>query len=63
VLPTVTRIKANLRSPVGKRVAAYARVSGAKDAHLNSLAAQTEYYTTLIKSNPRWIFQGIYVEV
>ena len=30
-MPEITRIKAKLKSPVGKRVAAYARVSGSRD--------------------------------
>ena len=35
-----------------ENVAAYARVSDAKDAMLNSLAAQVAYYTTYITRTP-----------
>jgi len=45
-----------------ENVAAYARVSDAKDAMLNSLAAQVEYYTTYIKSTPGWSFAGVYTD-
>ncbi|GHU70713.1 hypothetical protein FACS1894184_16530 [Clostridia bacterium] len=61
-MPTVTRIKAKLHSPAGKQVAAYTRVSGAKDAQLNSLAAQTDYFTKLITNNPLWVFGEIYID-
>ena len=43
-------------------VAAYARVSDAKDTMLNSLAAQVAYYTTYIKSTPGWSFAGVYTD-
>ena len=43
-----------------RRVAAYARVSTEKDEQQNSYEAQIEYYTRYIKSNPEWIFAGIY---
>jgi len=43
-------------------VAAYARVSDAKDAMLNSLAAQVAYYTTYIKSTHGWSFAGVYTD-
>ena len=42
------------------RVAAYARVSDAKDAMVNSLEAQIEYFTKYIKEHPSWEFTGIY---
>ena len=43
-----------------RKVAAYARVSTEKDEQQNSYDAQIEYYTRYIKSNPEWIFVGIY---
>ena len=61
-MPEITRIKAKLKSPVGKRVAAYARVSGSRDEQLNSLSAQVSYYTDYIQKQAGWIFCGIYVD-
>ena len=46
-----------------KRVAAYARVSTAKDAQENSLQSQQEYYTKYIKGHPGWDFAGVYADV
>lgn len=43
-----------------KRVAAYARVSTAKDEQENSLSAQLDYFEKYIKANPTWTFVGIY---
>lgn len=43
-------------------VAAYARVSTGKDAMLHSLTAQIDYYKTKIRTNPEWIFAGVYVD-
>ncbi len=45
-----------------KRVAAYARVSTMKDAQENSLKSQRAYYTKYIKSNPEWVFAGMYTD-
>ena len=45
-----------------QRVAAYARVSAGKDAMLHSLAAQVDYYSHLIQSNPMWIYVGVYAD-
>ena len=44
------------------RVAAYARVSDAKDAMVNSLDAQIEYFTKYIKEHPDWEFVDIYAD-
>ena len=44
------------------RVAAYARVSEAKDAMVNSLEAQIEYFTKYIKEHPGWEFVDIYAD-
>lgn len=49
-----------LPPPKVKRVAAYARVSSAKDAMLHSLAAQVSYYSTLIQSHADWTYCGVY---
>jgi len=45
-----------------KRVAAYARVSTDSDEQLNSYAAQVDYYTQHIQSNPQWEFVSIYTD-
>lgn len=45
-----------------QNVAAYARVSTAKDTQLQSLGAQISYYKDKIKSNPAWNFAGVFVD-
>ena len=51
------------RAPTAKlRVAAYARVSTEKEEPEHSLVAQTDYFETYIKENPRWEFVGLYVD-
>ena len=42
------------------RVAAYARVSPAKDAMRHSLLAQVSYYSGLIQRHPGWAYAGVY---
>lgn len=42
------------------RVAAYARVSSAKDAMRHSLSAQVSYYSDLIQRHPGWTYAGVY---
>jgi len=42
------------------RVAAYARVSAGKEAMLQSLSAQVNYYKKLISENHMWDFVGVY---
>ena len=44
------------------RVAAYARVSTDSDEQLESLIAQREHYERYIKSNPEWVFAGLYYD-
>ena len=44
------------------RVAAYARVSTDSDEQLESLKAQREHYEHYIKSNPEWVFAGLYYD-
>ena len=51
------------RAPTAKlQVAAYARVSTEKEEQEHSLEAQTDYFETYIKENPRWEFVGLYVD-
>ena len=59
----VTEIKATILPGVKiLRVAAYARVSSAKDAALHSVSAQISYYNELISNHPGWDFAGIYAD-
>ena len=44
------------------RVAAYARVSTNNEEQLSSYEAQVDYYTHYIKTNPKYIFVGIYAD-
>ena len=47
--------------PTLTRVAAYARVSPAKDAMRHSLSAQVSYYYSgLIQRHPGWAYAGVY---
>ena len=48
--------------PHRERVAAYARVSLAKDAMMHSLAAQVDYYSRLIQANSMWVYAGVYAD-
>ncbi|MHB1154620.1 MAG: recombinase family protein [Eubacteriales bacterium] len=45
-----------------KRVAAYARVSSAKDAMLHSLSAQISYYNEYIQKHAEWEYVGVYTD-
>ena len=45
-----------------KKVAAYARVSTNNDEQLSSYAAQVDYYTQYISSNPEWEFIEVYAD-
>lgn len=53
-----------ISAPVPKRtrVAAYARVSSAKDAQLQSLSAQISYYSKLIQTRNDWEYCGVYAD-
>lgn len=44
------------------RVAAYARVSSASDDQLNSFAAQSRYYISLISGKENWSMVDIYAD-
>lgn len=56
IYPSVSPIPARLR------VAAYARVSSAKDAMLQSLAAQVSYYSNHIQQRLDWEYAGVYAD-
>ena len=45
-----------------RRVAAYARVSTASDEQLNSVEAQKDYFSKLIRQRPDWSFVGVYAD-
>ena len=61
---TITKLEpANPQLPTRKRVAAYARVSSAKDAQLQSLSAQVSYYSAYIQRHSDWEYRGVYAEV
>jgi site-specific DNA recombinase len=47
---------------IKKKVAAYARVSTDYEDQINSYRVQCEEYTKVIKSNPDYIFVGIYAD-
>lgn len=49
-------------APKLTRVAAYSRVSSAKDTMLHSLSAQVSHYNSLIQQHPGWIFCGVYAD-
>jgi DNA invertase Pin-like site-specific DNA recombinase len=51
-----------LTVPARKRVAAYARVSGGKDAMLHSLSAQVSHYSALIQRKAEWEYAGVYAD-
>ncbi len=48
--------------PKRKRVAAYCRVSSAKDAMLHSLSTQVSHYSKHIQQHPSWEYAGVYVD-
>lgn len=50
------------RSALGKRVAAYARVSLETDKLAHSLSAQTSYYSEIIRQTPNWVLAGVYAD-
>ena len=49
-------------SALGKRVAAYARVSLETDKLAHSLLAQKHYYSEFIRGTPDWVLAGIYAD-
>ena len=59
VNPVTGRVE---RKTKKRRVAGYARVSTDKDEQFTSFAAQTDYYTDFIMSNPEWEFVKVYTD-
>lgn len=59
----VEKIETNLPlEPKLIKVAAYCRVSTEKDAMLNSLYSQINYYSKLIQSHSEWKYCGVYAD-
>lgn len=59
----IIKIENEVLQPVKRRrVAAYARVSGGKDAQLHSLSTQISYYNSYIGSRGDWVLAGIYAD-
>lgn len=58
----VTKINSFSKLPKKIKVAAYARVSSGKDAMLNSLATQVNYYKKFIQTNHKWDYCGVYAD-
>ena len=58
----IKQVRHSAKAPVLKKVCAYARVSTGKDAMLHSLAAQVDYYSTLIRHTPGWEYVGVYAD-
>ena len=48
--------------PQALRVAAYSRVSSAKDAMLHSLSAQVSHYSSMIQAHAGWLYCGVYAD-
>ena len=62
-MPIIRRIEFSAVKPIRwKRVAAYARVSSAKDAMLHSLSAQISAYSERIQNHPGWQYCGVYAD-
>lgn len=69
-MPKVTIIPATINplthlpdnSSIKRKVAAYARVSTDSDEQFTSYAAQIDYYTKFIQSNPEWSFVKVYTD-
>jgi DNA invertase Pin-like site-specific DNA recombinase len=61
VIPAVEK-RPEIKPERKRRVAAYARVSTDRDEQLGSYQTQIEHYTRLIKSEPSFIFAGVYAD-
>lgn len=55
-------IQPTIEIPSKKRVCAYARVSTGSELQGESLESQVTYYNNLIKSNPEYVFVGIFAD-
>lgn len=62
-MATISKFERRKEPPKRKRVAAYARVSVNTDETRNSLLNQVDAYSKFIKSNPEWIFAGVYADL
>ena len=63
VIPAKADLPVNVIATAAlRRVAAYARVSTNEEEQLTSYAAQVEFYTNHIKSNPAWEFVKVYAD-
>jgi len=58
----IEQVRFTPKLPTQKKTCAYARVSSGKDAMLHSLAAQVDYYSSLIRRNPEWEYAGVYTD-
>ena len=54
--------KSHIENQSKKRVAGYARVSTDHEEQLTSYEAQVDYYTNYIRSNPEWMYIGVYTD-
>lgn len=61
-MQNIVKLETAAVPPAKKRVAAYARVSGGKDAMLHSLAAQVDFYSGVIQKNTQWEYAGVYAD-
>lgn len=61
-MPTINIIDKKTPFPKLFKVAAYARVSCAKDAMLHSLSNQVSYFSSLIQSHKGWKYVGVYLD-
>ncbi len=62
-MPSIRKIEQLIPSlPSRKRVAAYARVSGERDASLHSLSAQISHYSAFIQRHKGWEYAGVYAD-
>jgi len=59
---TITEIPALPKDIRRLNVAAYARVSGARDAAKNSLSNQVSYYSAFIQRHIEWNYVGVYYD-
>ena len=56
IIPALPQTKSKLR------VCAYCRVSTLRETQASSIDSQSNHYEEHIKSNPEWVYAGIYIE-
>ena len=61
-MPKITKIEPVRHVKKKKKVSAYCRVSTAKEKQELSLEAQIAHYENYIRSNPDWIFAGVFFD-